>query len=108
MTRANPEAAERQIRGTMAWSLGPAFNPEISFGTGLQSRLIWILRPTRMNEFPGQISINHIKTDRWISGIRQEPVPVVALATLNAAHMATGKRMRLVPIAKPRLELHLE
>jgi hypothetical protein len=30
----NPEAAERQIRGMMAWSLGPVFNQEISFRNG--------------------------------------------------------------------------
>jgi isoquinoline 1-oxidoreductase subunit beta len=31
----NPEAAERQIRGMMAWSLGPVFNQEISFRDGV-------------------------------------------------------------------------
>ena len=43
----NPEAAERQIRGMMAWSLGPVSNWEISYhsGTGSQSRLIWIVTP---------------------------------------------------------------
>jgi len=61
-----------------------------------------------MSEFPHQININHLKTDRRISGIGQEAVPLVALATLNAIHMATVKRIRLVPIAKPRLEQHLE
>jgi len=93
----------------MAWSLAPAFNPEISFRHGgCRADQFGYYAPIRMNEFPHQININHLKTDRRISGIGQEAVPLVALATLNAIHMATVKRIRLVPIAKPRLEQHLE
>jgi len=44
------------------------------------------------------IAINYIKTNRWISGIGEEVVPLVALAILNAIHMATGKRIRSLPL----------
>jgi isoquinoline 1-oxidoreductase subunit beta len=95
----NPEAAERQIRGMMAWSLGPVFNQEISFRDGVVEQTNFdTYVPIRMNEFPRQISINYIKTDRWISGIGEEVVPLVAPAILNAIHMATGKRVRSVPL----------
>ena len=95
----NPEAAERQIRGMMAWGLGPVFNQEISFRDGVVEQTNFdTYVPIRMNEFPRQISINYIKTDRWISGIGEEVVPLVAPAILNAIHIATGKRVRSVPL----------
>ena len=95
----NPEAAERQIRGMMAWSLGPVFNQEISFRNGaVEQSNFHEYAPTLMDEFPRQIAINYMKTNRWISGIAEEAVPLVAPAILNAIHMATGKRIRSVPL----------
>jgi isoquinoline 1-oxidoreductase subunit beta len=95
----NPEAADRQIRGMMAWSLGPVFNQEITFRNGVVEQTNFDnYAPNLMNEFPGQIAINYVKTDRWISGIGEEVVPLVAPAVLNAIHMATGKRIRSIPL----------
>ena len=95
----NPEAAERQIRGMMAWGLGPVFNQEISFRDGaVEQSNFHEYAPTLMNEFPRQIGINYMKTDRWISGIAEEAVPLIAPAILNAIHMATGKRIRSIPL----------
>jgi isoquinoline 1-oxidoreductase subunit beta len=95
----NPEAADRQIRGMMAWSLGPVFNQEITFRNGVVEQTNFDnYAPNVMNEFPGQIAINYMKTDRWISGIGEEVVPLVAPAILNAIHMATGKRIRSIPL----------
>jgi isoquinoline 1-oxidoreductase beta subunit len=51
-----------------------------------------------MKEFPRKITINYMKTDRWISGIGEEVVPLVAPAILNAIRMATGKRIRSIPL----------
>jgi isoquinoline 1-oxidoreductase subunit beta len=51
-----------------------------------------------MSEFPKNIAISYIKTNRWISGIEEEVVPLVAPAVLNAVHMATGKRIRSIPL----------
>jgi len=95
----NPEAAERQIRGMMAWGLGPVFKQEISFRNGaVEQSNYHEYAPILMNEFPRQIAINYIKTNRWISGIGEEVVPLVAPAILNAIHMATGKRIRSIPL----------
>ena len=95
----NPEAAERQIRGMMAWSLGPIFNQEITIRNGaIEQSNFHDYAPTRMSQFPRGISINYIKTNRWISGIGEEVVPLVAPAVLNAIHMATGKRVRSIPL----------
>jgi isoquinoline 1-oxidoreductase subunit beta len=95
----NPEAAERQIRGMMAWSLGPVFSQEISFRNGgVEQTNFDSYPPILMKEFPTKITINYMKTHRWISGIGEEVVPLVAPAILNAIQMATGKRIRSIPL----------
>ncbi|HXJ00709.1 MAG TPA: molybdopterin cofactor-binding domain-containing protein [Micropepsaceae bacterium] len=97
----NPEAADRQIRGMMAWSLGPVFNQEITFRNGaVEQSNYHDYAPIRMAEFPKNIDIHYIKTNRWISGIGEEVVPLVAPAVLNAIHAATGKRIRSLPLRK--------
>jgi isoquinoline 1-oxidoreductase beta subunit len=96
----NPEAAERQIRGMMAWSLGPVFGQEITFRNGrVEQSNFDNYPPTRMSDFP-QVTLNFIKTNRWISGIGEEVVPLVAPAICNAIYAATGKRVRSVPLRK--------
>jgi isoquinoline 1-oxidoreductase beta subunit len=95
----NPEAAERQIRGMMAWSISPVFNQEITIRNGaVEQSNYHDYVPIRMREFPKNISIDYIQTDRWISGIGEEVVPLVAPAILNAIHSATGKRIRSIPL----------
>ena len=64
--------------------------------------------PIRMNEFPRQININHIKTDRRISGIGEEAVPLVALAIFERDPYGDRQTHSVSPIARPRLELHSE
>jgi isoquinoline 1-oxidoreductase beta subunit len=95
----NPEAADRQIRGMMAWSLGPVFTQEISIRNGaVEQTNFGDYAPVAMSDFPRQISLSYMKTNRWISGIGEEVVPLVAPAILNAIHMATGKRIRSMPL----------
>jgi isoquinoline 1-oxidoreductase beta subunit len=95
----NPEAAETQIRGMMAWSFGPVFSQEISFrNRGVEQTNFDSYPPIVMNEFSRHITINYMKTHRWISRIGEEVVPLVAPAILNAIQMATGKRIRSIPL----------
>jgi len=97
----NPEAADRQIRGMMAWGLGPVFRQEITFNNAaVEQSNFHQYSPIRMNEFPHNITLNYIKTNRWISGIGEEVVPLVAPAICNAIHAATGKRIRSLPLSK--------
>jgi len=96
----NPEAAERQIRGMTAWSLGPALKQEITFKNGAAEQSNFDgYAPIRMSDFPREINLNFIKTNRWISGIGEEVVPLVAPALCNAIFAATGKRIRSVPLS---------
>ena len=96
----NPEAAERQIRGMMAWGLGPVFSQEITFrNAAVEQTNFDNYAPLKMDQFPKDIAIHYIKTNRWISGIGEEVVPLVAPAICNAIHMATGKRVRSLPLS---------
>jgi isoquinoline 1-oxidoreductase beta subunit len=100
----NPEAAERQIRGMMAWSLGPALGQEITFRNGAaEQKNFDSYAPVRMRDYPKEIAIHWIKTNRWISGIAEEVVPLVAPAMCNAIHSAIGKRVRTMPLTKQDL-----
>ena len=96
----NPEAAERQIRSMMAWSLGPVFNQEITIRDGaVEQTNFHDYMPVGMADFPRDIDISYMKTNRWLSGIGEEVVPLVAPAIMNAIHMATGKRVRSIPLS---------
>jgi isoquinoline 1-oxidoreductase beta subunit len=96
----NPEAAERQIRGMMAWGLGPVFSQEITFrNAAVEQTNFDTYAPAKMDRFPKDIAIHHIKTNRWISGIGEEVVPLIAPAICNAIHMAAGKRIRSLPLS---------
>jgi isoquinoline 1-oxidoreductase subunit alpha len=95
----NPEAAERQLRGQVAWSMGPATAQEITFRDGRVVQSNFHDYPMiRLAEFPKQINIHYVKTNRWISGVGEEIVPLVAPAIYNAIFAATGKRIRSMPL----------
>jgi len=97
----NPEAAERQIRGMMAWALGPVLHQEITFKNAAVEQTNYDqYAPVRMAEVPRDMNLHFIQTNRWISGIGEEVVPLVAPAICNAIFAATGKRIRSVPLAK--------
>ena len=95
----NPEAAERQIRSMMAWGLGPVFNQEITFrNAAAEQSNFHDYTPVKMSEFPRDVRLEFIQTGRWISGIGEEVVPLVAPAVCNAIYRATGKRIRSIPL----------
>jgi isoquinoline 1-oxidoreductase subunit beta len=95
----NPEAAERQIRGMMAWGLGPVFSQEITFRNAtVEQTNFHQYESVRMSAYPRAINLDFIQTNRWISGIGEEVVPLVAPAVCNAIHRATGKRIRSIPL----------
>jgi isoquinoline 1-oxidoreductase beta subunit len=95
----NPEAAERQLRGMMTWGLGPVLNQEITFRNGrVAESNFHEYVPAHLEDHPKEISITFVKTDRWIAGIGEELVPLVAPAIYNAIQVATGKRIRSIPL----------
>ena len=53
---------------------------------------------SRMNEYPKQINIAFMKTNRWITGAGEEAIPQIPPAILNAVFKITGKRFRSIPL----------
>jgi isoquinoline 1-oxidoreductase beta subunit len=95
----NPEAVERQLRGQIAWGMGPALAQEITFRSGQVVEGSFHDYPMiRLAEFPKEVHIHYLESDRWISGVGQEIVPLVAPAIYNAIFAATGRRVRSMPL----------
>ena len=89
------EATERQVRGMTAWGLGLVFDQAITFKNATVEQTNFdAYKPTRMDTYPKTINISYIKTNRWISGIGEEVVPLVAPAILNAIHAAASTSAR--------------
>lgn len=53
---------------------------------------------SRMNEYPKEINIQWLKTNKWIEGAGEEAIPCVTPAIYNAVFKITGKRIRSVPL----------
>jgi isoquinoline 1-oxidoreductase beta subunit len=83
----------------MTWGMGPVLDQEITFRNGrVEQANFHDYVPAHLADHPKEISISFVKTDRWISGIGEEVVPLVAPAVFNAIQMATGKRVRSLPL----------
>jgi isoquinoline 1-oxidoreductase beta subunit len=80
------------------------FSQEITFRNGQVEQTNYdTYAPVKMDRFPKDIAIHYIKTNRWISGIGEEAVPLIAPAICNAIQMATGKRVRSLPLSRQDL-----
>ena len=53
---------------------------------------------SRMHEYPKEINIQFLKTNKWIEGAGEEAIPTVTPAIYNAVFKITGKRIRSVPL----------
>ena len=53
---------------------------------------------SRMNEYPREINIQWLNTNKWIEGAGEEAIPCVTPAIYNAIFKITGKRIRSVPL----------
>jgi isoquinoline 1-oxidoreductase beta subunit len=51
-----------------------------------------------MNEYPHEVNVHWLKTEKWIEGAGEEAIPDVTCAIYNAIHKITGKRIRNVPL----------
>jgi isoquinoline 1-oxidoreductase beta subunit len=95
----NPLTVRKNIEGQIHWGHDWAQYQEVTVENGEMVECNFDgYRVSRMNEYPKQVNIQWLKTDKWIQGAGEEAIPTVAPAILNAVFDATGKRIRSIPL----------
>ncbi len=95
----NPLTVRKQIEGQIAWGYSDAMYQEVTIRDGQPVEVNFDTFPvSRMHEYPPELNIAFLKTDKWIEGAGEEAIPTVTPAILNAVFKITGKRIRAVPL----------
>jgi isoquinoline 1-oxidoreductase beta subunit len=98
----NPERVQAQLQGAVVQGIGLALTGEISFKEGkvVQSNFD-DYEVLRIDGAPPKIEVHLVPTkgyDQPLGGVGEPGVPPVAPALVNALFIATGKRIRSLPI----------
>ncbi len=100
----NPNHAEQQVQGAVLDGLGQAFGQEITFTGGKADQANFNTFPLlRMRQAP-PIEVHWHKTAFAPTGIGEPALPPVVPAMINAIFVATGKRVRQIPLSKVDLK----
>jgi isoquinoline 1-oxidoreductase beta subunit len=98
-TTVNPLNAEAQIQGGIIMGLSSAIGEAITLEAGVVQQNNFTDYPVMlMADTPPVIDVHFIESDARIGGIGEPGVPPAAPALANALFMATGKRVRNLPI----------
>jgi isoquinoline 1-oxidoreductase beta subunit len=94
----NPGGVEAQIEGGIHFGLSAALHGQITFRAGRVEQSTYKDFPVmRIHDTP-QIEIHILPSMMHPTGIGEQPVPPITPAVLNAIFMATGKRLRRLPV----------
>jgi isoquinoline 1-oxidoreductase subunit beta len=95
----HPLSVRKQIEGQIAWGYNDALYQQITIkdGRAVQSNF-HDFPVARLDEYPREINIALLKTNRWIEGVGEEACVTVAPAIANAVFQVTGKRFRSLPL----------
>src|SRR5437899_519123 len=95
----NPLSVRKQIEGQIAWGYDDTMYQATTIEDGHAVERSFDKFPvSRMNEYPKQINIQFMKTNRWITDAGEEAIPQIPPAILNAVFKITGKRFRSIPL----------
>lgn len=102
-TAVNPLTIEAQIQGSVVYALSALLYGEITMKEGrVQQQNFHQYRVVRMNEAP-KVDVHVIAQGDKMGGIGETGVPPAFAAVLNAIFVATGKRIRSLPITRASL-----
>jgi isoquinoline 1-oxidoreductase beta subunit len=95
----NPLTVRKNIEGQIAWGYDWALHQEVTIRDGRPVEVNFDTFPvSRMNEYPKEINIEFLKTNKWIQGAGEEAIPPIAPAIVNAVSKITGRRIRSIPL----------
>jgi isoquinoline 1-oxidoreductase beta subunit len=97
-TAVNPAAIAAQMEGGIVYGLSAALHGEITMRDGrVQQSNFHDYRPLRLHETPA-VEVHIVPSTELPSGVGEPGVPPIAPAVANAVFLATGKRLRRLPL----------
>jgi isoquinoline 1-oxidoreductase beta subunit len=100
----NPSNAENQVQGAVLDGIAEALGQEITIEAGR-------VKQTNFNTFPllrmrqaAPIDVTFVPSNSAVTGLGEPALPPVVPALCNAIFMATGKRVRSLPLSKQDLK----
>ena len=95
----NPLSARKQIEGQISWGYDDTLYQAVTIEGGRPVETNFDTYPvSRMNEYPREVNIQFMNTNRWAYGVGEEAIPQIAPAITQAVFKITGKRIRSLPL----------
>ncbi len=94
----HPVSVRKQIEGQVAFGYSDAMYQEITISDGRAVEGNFdACMSSRLDEYPREVNIRLVKTQRWTEGVGEEAMSHVGPAMANAVFQITGKRIRSLP-----------
>jgi isoquinoline 1-oxidoreductase beta subunit len=103
-TIVSPDNIRNQFEGAAVFGTSLALFGEITATNGAIDQSNFNNYPvTRMNRAPRHVDVHIVQSDGPPAGVGEPGVPPFAPALYNAVFVATGKRVRELPLSKTKL-----
>jgi isoquinoline 1-oxidoreductase subunit beta len=98
-TAVNPDVIRAQMEGGIGFGLSAALHGAITLKDGIVEQTNFHqYAPLRINEMPA-VEVHIVDSTEKPTGVGEPGTPVIAPAVANAIAAATGKRLRVLPLA---------